>query len=58
MGATEYASASQKWNGTIAALARKPTVISVERPDHERVAPARARAPAPICAMFSAPVRA
>ena len=56
MGATEYASASQKWNGTTAAFTKKPTAISVNATTTSPSAGSPASA-SPICAMLSAPVR-
>ena len=55
VGATAWASASQKWNGTAAAFTRKPKLMKAERGDHQPVVRAAERVP--ICAMFSAPVR-
>ncbi len=56
VGATAWASASQKWNGTIAPLTSSPTVTStkatITSPSGGRPASVR-----PIWAMFRAPVR-
>ena len=66
VGETAYASASQKWNGTIAALHQEPDRHERERADHQRrPAPPAASAPrsapcsAPRCAPYSSaiPVR-
>jgi hypothetical protein len=55
VGATAYASASQKWKGTIAALTRKPPVISANATTTssslgacERASPTWARLRAPV----------
>ena len=56
VGATACASASQKWNGTIALFTSRPEMISKKATTTSRSAGCRP-AKAPIWAMFSAPVR-
>ncbi len=56
VGATACASASQKWNGTMALLISRPEMTSRKATATSRSAGCRAML-APICAMFSAPVR-
>ena len=56
VGATACASASQKWNGTIALLISKPGMIS-RKATTTRPSGGGGRCHRPICAMFSAPVR-
>ena len=56
VGATACASASQKWNGTIALLISKPEMISTKATTTRPSGGCRAMY-WPICAMFSAPVR-
>ena len=56
VGATACASASQKWNGTMAPLISSAAMISRNATTTSRSAGCRAMAE-PIWAMFSAPVR-
>ena len=57
-GALDAVSTSQKWNGTIAALMRKPTTTHVVAMITSRSARPSAVSWRPIWARFSAPVRA
>ena len=56
VGATAWASASQKWNGTMAPLISSPVMMSTNATTTRPSGRCRARS-WPIWAMFSAPVR-
>ena len=56
-GATAWASASQKWNGTTAPLTRKPNTTSTKATTTRPSTPCSGRA-RPMAARFRAPVRA